>query len=204
MRRLILALLISLVALWGSEAMAVDFADGGRIGISGGISKNQDFCAQTGGQSLCDDEKFAWKIYGGFQLMKWIAFEGGYVDLGRAERQGPGGSAGNLSTAETQALAVSAVFTAPVLQTAGFYIKLGGAYWEQDRVVATTGLPKVESNEEGGSFLAGAGFRFPLTDRLGMVLEYERYFDVGTVATGESDIGVISAGLLWSLGGNKD
>ena len=53
-------------------------------------------------------------------------------------------------------------------------------------------------------FLAGAGFRFPLNDRLGMVLEYEKYFDVGTMATGESDISAISAGLLWSLGGRKE
>jgi OOP family OmpA-OmpF porin len=204
MRRLILALPIILMALWGSQAMAVDFADGFRIGVSGGVSENKDFCVQTGGDLRCDDETFAWKIYGGYQLMKWFALEGGYADLGKAEREGPGGSFGDYSSAETQALALSAVFTAPVLQTAGFYIKVGGAYWDQDRVVATNGLPSVESNETGGSFLAGAGFRFPFTDRLGLVLEYEKYFDVGTMATGESDISAISAGLLWSLGGNKE
>jgi OOP family OmpA-OmpF porin len=204
MRRLILALPISLMALWGSQAMAVDFADGFRIGINGGVSDNKDFCAQTGGAKQCDATDFTWKIYGGFQLMKWFALEGGYADLGKAERTGPGGTFGDISSAETQALALSAVFTAPVLQTAGFYIKVGGAYWDQDRLVVTTGLQPVQSNETGGSFLAGAGFRFPLNDRLGMVLEYEQYFDVGTMATGESDIGAISAGLFWSLGGRKE
>ena len=199
MRRIILALPISLMAIWGSQAMAVDFADGFRIGASGGVSDNQDFCVQTGNHTSCDEKDFSWKIYGGYQLMKWIAIEGGYVDLGKATTQGPGGSLGDISEAETQALAVSAVFTAPGLQAAGFYIKLGGAYWDQDRIVATAGLPNVESSEDGGSFLAGAGFRFPFNEGLGLIFEYEQYFDVGTVATGESDIGVISAGLLWSF-----
>lgn len=204
MRRIILALPIGLMAIWGSQAVAVDFNDGFRIGASGGVVENQDFCIQTGSNTGCDEKDFSWKIYGGFQLMKWISFEGGYVDLGSAETPGPGGALGDVIRAETEAVAVSAVFTAPGLQAAGFYIKLGGAYWDQDRVVATTNLPSVESSEEGGSFLAGAGFRFPFNDTIGIVFEYEQYFDVGTVATGQSDVGVISVGLLWSLGGNKE
>jgi OOP family OmpA-OmpF porin len=199
MRRIILALPISLMAIWGSQAMAVDFADGFRIGASGGVSDNQDFCLQTGSHHTCDEKDFSWKIYGGYQFMKWIAVEGGYVDLGTAETQGPGGSLGNESRADTQALAVSAVFTAPGLQAAGFYIKLGGAWWDQKREVATFGLPSVTSDETGGSALAGAGFRFPFNETLGIVFEYEHYFDVGKSNVGQSDIGVFSAGLLWSF-----
>jgi OOP family OmpA-OmpF porin len=199
MRRIILALPIGLMAIWASQAMAVDFANGFRIGASGGVSDNQDFCVQTGGNTSCDEKDFAWKIYGGFQFIKWIAIEGGYVDLGSASTRGPGGSQGDGSNAETEALSVSAVFTAPGLQAAGFYIKLGGAWWSQDREVASFGLPSVTSSETGGSAMAGAGFRFPFNETMGLVFEYEQYFDVGTAETGESDIGVVSVGLLWSF-----
>jgi OOP family OmpA-OmpF porin len=199
MRRIILSLPISLMAIWGSQAMAVDFSDGFRIGASGGLADNADFCLQTGGHTSCDAKDFAWKIYGGYQFMKWIAVEGGYVDLGKAETLGPGGGLGDSSTAASQALVATGVFTAPGLEAAGFYIKLGGAWWDQDRQVNTFGFPTVASSETGVSPLAGAGFRFPFKETLGLVFEYEHYFDVGTTETGQSDIGVWSVGLLWSF-----
>lgn len=181
--------------------MSVDFPNGFRFGASGGVSENEDFCGDTGNNNSCDKRDFAWKIYGGYQFLKWIGVEGGYVDLGDVDTLGPGGALGDRTDLETQGIAVAVVVTAPVLEKAGIFGKVGGLYWDQEGKVQTHGLPTQSFSDEGGSFMWGLGFRFPFNDRFGIVFEYEEYLDVGEKKTGESDIPVWSGGFIWQFGG---
>ena len=129
MRRIILALIIGFMTLSGSQVMAVDFPNGFYAGASGGISDDRDFCAQTGNFSSCDERDFTWKIYGGYQFLKWISLEGGYVDLGGAETDTPGASKGDFVISDVDGLLLAAPFTAPFLEKAGIYGKIGAFFW---------------------------------------------------------------------------
>jgi OOP family OmpA-OmpF porin len=208
MTRTIRALLISFVALCGSQAMAVEFPNGFYGGIGGGVSVDKDFCTQTGSSKSCEERAFTWKILGGYQFMKWVALEGTLTDLnGPDTKTDLLVSVGDDVRKSTQGVTASAVFTAPVLEAMGFYGKLGGVWWDQEVKVSVAGQPTVQNDDNGVSWLWGVGFRYPFTDTFGIFIEYELYMDIGATQTygtapnsmtlTGTDIDVYTASLVW-------
>jgi len=45
----------------------------------------------------------------------------------------------------------------------------------------------------------GAGLRYPLTDSLGIGLEFQQFRDIGNRKTGSFDANLVTAGLLFSF-----
>ena len=82
MRRTILGLLVGFTMLSGSQAIAVDFPNGFYAGGTGGVAEQTDFCQLTPSSNFCKDDDFAWKLFGGYQFVKWFSIEAGYADHG--------------------------------------------------------------------------------------------------------------------------
>jgi hypothetical protein len=196
MRRINQAMLIGLMLAWSLPVHAVDIPNGWYAGASAGVSKNLDFCAQTGFATFCDNDEFAWKILGGYQFMKWVGLEVGYVYLGEPTTTTiTGNTTTATTTAESQGVAFSVPFTIPGLEKTGFYGKIGGFYWDRENTTETL-TSTATSSADGFDPLWGWGFRWPMSSRLSISLDYEQYLDVGD-ANGISDIEFFSAGILW-------
>lgn len=199
MRKTNLVMLIGLMLIWSPQVNAVDFPTGWYAGASGGVSNNLDFCAQTGNATFCDKEEFAWKIVGGYQFLKWVGLEAGYVNLGEPETITPVPSLGTISTSESDGFVVSVPFTLPILEKIGIYGKVGGFLWDRESILTETSGTTTKTSADGFDPMWGFGFRWPLGDRIGVSLDYEQYTDVGDALIGISDIEFFSMGVLWQF-----
>jgi len=85
----------------------------------------------------------------------------------------------------------------PLLEKAGVYFKAGAFVWDVD--VAQTDVLNVqqEISEKGVDYVLGIGLRYPLTETLGVGIEYQRFEDVGDSKTGTFDANLLTAGLLF-------
>ncbi len=200
MRKTNLVMLIGLMLIWSPQVNAVDFPTGWYAGGSAGVSNNLDFCAQTGNATFCDKEEFAWKIVGGYQFLKWVGLEAGYVYLGEPETTSGGGNTAGLNSSESDGFAISVPFTVPILEKIGLYGKVGGFLWDRESIFTdiSTGA-STKASADGFDPMWGFGFRWPLGDRIGVSLDYEQYTDVGDALVGISDIEFFSAGILWQF-----
>jgi OOP family OmpA-OmpF porin len=195
MKHLSLVLLMGFIAAYALPASAVDFPNGFYASGSAGIAADQDSCDQIQDPKLrCEDENFGWKLGAGFQFMKWISLEAGYSYLGKADATA---RVNDQASSEVQGITATAVFTVPFLEKAGLYGKVGGIYWDAEILTTPRGQPTTKISDNGTDLLWGVGFRFPFTDKLGMVIEGERYQDVGSNKTGSTDINLYSMGLIW-------
>lgn len=200
MRRVSIALLISVFAMYGSAAHAVDFPNGLYWGGSGGSTDHSDGCdalsvpAGFGSATRCSDSDFGWQIFLGYQVMKWLSLEGGYAGLG-----GTNVTAINASSrSDVDGFTLNAVVTAPLLEKFGIYGTVGAFFWDAD---LTTGgavnQDPISTSDSGTDAFYGVGLRFPLTETIGMNLEAKRFIDVGSNEVGTTDINLLSAGLLF-------
>jgi len=197
MRKVCLALLAGLLVMIGTPAGASDFANGFYVGGNGGLADNLSVCDEIGNPvspSSCDDSDFGWQVFAGWQIVKWIGIEGGWTDLGQSSFMS---AAGELTQVDTGGFQVNAVATVPLLEKAGVYFKAGAFVWDVD--VAQTDVLNVqqEISEKGVDYVLGIGLRYPLTETLGVGIEYQRFEDVGDSKTGTFDANLLTAGLLF-------
>jgi len=196
MRTTILALLIGSITIYASQAMAVDFPTGFYAGAGGGVSSDRDFCAQAGKTNNCEDTDFAWRIYGGYQLLKWVSFEGGYTDLGSSDAKIALVGVADETKSEVEGFTLATALTIPKI---GIFGKVGAFFWDKDSTTVPLGFDPVSASETGTSLMFGVGGRYPLTEKFGIGLEWDRYVDVGDNTVGESDMDVYSIDLIWSF-----
>ncbi len=198
-------------------AQAVENPTGFYVGGGLGFSKadstacdklDRSISPTVSSQLQCDDEDTAWKLFVGWQPVKWAGIEAGFLDLGKLTARG---GATDMA-AKVDGGFIAATFTLPMLEQVGFYGKGGVYLWDGEFGGTLSGvgaLPTIEDDDSSG-FL-GFGFRFPLGERFGMRVEYERYLDIGTtdsVATpfgplqfsgGQSDVDYFSIHGLFSF-----
>ncbi|RMF95593.1 MAG: hypothetical protein D6727_10400 [Gammaproteobacteria bacterium] len=175
------------VALIGVSlnAAAVDnptgFYAGGGLGLAKADKTACDELDRTvsptfSSQVNCDDQDVAWKLFVGWQPIKWAGIEAGFLDLGKLTAKG---GATDVS-AKVDGGFIAATFTVPMLEQVGFYGKGGVYIWDGELggTISSIGpIPTIKDDDSSGFF--GFGFRFPLGERFGMRLEYERYLDIG-------------------------
>lgn len=168
-----------------------------------------DFFGFTASQtsSKIDKKDSAYGFTAGYRLTPYIAFEGGYVDLGsvsyRAVSQGnfdDGAATLNLNVdSETSGIALSALGILPIGYSWEFYAR-GGV------LVATSKLKTFVTDGAGSArdvfsetttdFLAGVGASMAFLEIYGLRLEYQRVFSAGndTSLSGD-DIDMVSLGV---------
>lgn len=175
------------VAALSAPAFGAQFGKPGESGFYGGagLGRTDSEVNATGVNG--DDKDNAWKLFGGYQINRYLGVELGYHDLGRASAVGPGGSATFDSTAWTASL----VGSLPITQQFAGFAKVGVARTETDGAGVLGGAATV-SNDRNTDATYGLGLRYDFTKAFGVRGEWERFRSGGGLGGGKSDIDVFT------------
>jgi OOP family OmpA-OmpF porin len=160
-------------------------------GLSLGQASASDACDDLSGIPgiSCDDKDTAWKILAGYQFNRHLAVELGYTNLGEVSAT----DGIDTVTVEATAIELVAVGMMPLANNFSIYGKIG--MYRGDTEADVTGLPSVSESNTDLTF--GLGVRYDFTRNLSARAEWQKYTDVGGGDIGESDIDVISLGVLF-------
>lgn len=192
------SLLIALLAAAAAAVPALAQAQapqerGGYVGLQAGTANYKKFC--EGINFKCDDSDTAWRFFGGYQYSRNLALELGFANLGAASA---GGGAAGDARYEVFAWDLSLLFGPQVTPNLFLFGKAGFSRADVDR--RATGGPIVgNASEKTGGITYGFGAQYGVTRNLGLRLEYQQYNNVGKSTTGEDDIGVVTAGIVWKF-----
>jgi OOP family OmpA-OmpF porin len=189
MKKLLLGVALTLAAM-AAGAQDRGFYVGGHLGQA----KAKDACSDVGGPGIsCDDTATSFKILGGYQFNKHLAAELGYIDFGKAEARGPGGTI----TLKSHAFDLVAVGTLPIADRFSVYGKIGAYRATTDLNVSTT-LLRGSASDDSTDLTYGVGAGFDATRQVTLRAEWQRYSDVGgDNVGGKGDVDVISLGVLF-------
>jgi OOP family OmpA-OmpF porin len=184
------AIMLAAALLVAAPAAAQD--QGFYAGLSIGQSAAKDACDDLVGTGIsCDDKDTAWRILGGYQFNRNFAVELGYTDLGEVTA-----SFGTLrETISSTAFELVGVGMLPVAERFSVYGKLG-IYRASTEDETNFGFSAKESNTD---ITFGFGARFDITKNIAVRGEWQKYSDVGGPDIGESDVDVISIGVLFKF-----
>lgn len=186
---------------------------GGNIGQSRANIDDARITAQLQGAGLAtssisdDHTDTAYKLFGGYQLNKNFALEGGYFKLGQfgytATTIPAGTKSGNI---KLQGLNVDAVGMLPLADKFSVFGRLGLQYAEAKDNFSSTGAVPVPANPNPGknaaNYKAGMGLQYDFTESLGMRAEAERY-RIDDAVGSKGDINMYSLGLIYRFNEKK-
>ena len=190
----------TLAVFLGAGALALSQASfaqdmGWYVGATVGQSKFKDSCNDLGG-ATCDDKDTAFRILGGYQLNRNFAAEVGYSQLGKAKASVPGASIEQKASV-WELVGIAAL---PIGNAFSVYGKGGVYHGELKDTFNSTAFGSAEEKTTNTALTYGAGVRFDFLRNLALRAEYQRYKDLGDPnSTGETDIEVLSLGLLWKF-----
>jgi OmpA-OmpF porin, OOP family len=168
---------ISAALAFSGGAAAQPSLSSAYIGGTIGQSEYKDGCAGLGS---CDKKDTAWRILGGYQVNRYFAAELGYHNLGEASA-----AAG---ATEGKAWELVGVGAYPFANQFSVYGKLG----------VYRGELKGPSGKENNSDLTyGAGLQYDLLKNVGLRGEWQRYNKMGGGNVAETDVDVLSAGVVY-------
>lgn len=171
------------------------------IGASAGLS-NTDICSAA---DTCDDKDTAWKIYGGMEMNEYLSMEIGYIDMGKVHYAGYTGVNGTplSGTRYVNGMIVDVVGTYQINPSFTLMAKGGMNILnaEVNGTIAQTPTENTGDTDVAWSF--GLGAQYNLTPMVGLRLEWERFFEVGSPSsnggTGEADIDTTTAGIVFKF-----
>jgi OmpA-OmpF porin, OOP family len=216
---MIACLLLAVVAtLSGAHAAEPGFYVGGLYGT---VSKDADIVAYDefaqatydffgyvpdSTTTRLDDSDSGFGFLAGYRLLRNLALEGGYLDLGtvayRAENTGsfpdtPSPLGLNVDS-QASGIALSALGVLPISYRFEIYAR-GGVLLATNKIHTFAFTDNESASDEASdtstNLLAGAGMSMSFLEIYGVRLEYMRIFDVGDEFTGEGDIDMISLGI---------
>jgi OmpA-OmpF porin, OOP family len=140
-----------------------------------------------GGQADPDDadKNSTWKVYGGWQVNKWLSAELAYMDFGNSGYHGTGpGGVPYSGSIETYAVSLDAVgmFPVPIGALDKFSIlgRIGAAYYNRDDDTPFAGFNPRE--DDGVAFHWGFGAQYTFSEHIGVRAEWERFEKIDTDA----------------------
>jgi OOP family OmpA-OmpF porin len=143
----------------------------------------------------CDDKDTSWKIFGGYQINRNFAVELGYANLGELTISGFGANI----TAESTAWDLVGVGIFPINNQFSVYGKLG--FYRGTVDVSSNVGGSGDDSTNGVTF--GAGARYNFSPKVGLQAEWQRYGKLeapsGSALSGDSDIDVLSIGIVWKF-----
>lgn len=171
--------------------------------------------AVTDGSSSLDDSDLIYGLALGYKLNRYFAAEISYVDLGAATYNATGTVTDGIDTVDLTVRAeasakgpvASLLFFWPVHDRFSPYLRAGLALMEtRARLSASavfggeeTGAALSDSTTRSNTLL-GLGLDYEFSDRLGIRVEWSRYYNVGSEdVTGEGDVDTILAGVRWQF-----
>lgn len=150
-----------------------------------------------------DDRHFGYKLFGGYQFLKYFALEGGYFDLGKfgftANTLPPAGLTGNI---KLDGANLDAVGILPFTESFAAFGRIGYAYTYAKDTFRGYGDVIVEDPERSrhaGSYKFGFGLQYAITRSLGVRAEGERY-RIDDAVGNKGNIDLYSVGLVYRFG----
>jgi OOP family OmpA-OmpF porin len=187
---MIVALATALPAAAQDSVMSGFYAGG-----SLGRSEARDVCDDlAGGGVSCDDKDTAWRLFGGYRITPNLAVELGYTDLGEVSASGAGESA----SVEARALEATGLGMLPLSPAMSLYAKAGVYRGEVDGRFSS-GLGGGSAEETNTDFTFGFGAQFDLARNVALRGEWQRYRNMGGDEIGESDVDLLSVGVLFKF-----
>lgn len=151
---------------YGETEMAPINFDGWYAGLGIGQSRYRSYPATSE-----NGRTEGWKVYGGYQFNKYLALEGGYVNLNDVQ-----GVTGTVRTdIATEAWMFGPVLSYPLTNKLSLMARVGAAYMQGDTRTKNGSALTVRSSDDGYEPFYGVGARYAVFDNLGVRAEWERY-----------------------------
>lgn len=158
-----------------------------------------------GTSSISDrDRSTGFKLYGGYQLHRNFALEGGYFDLGKfgytANTIPTGTLDGNI---KLKGFNLDAVGILPITDRFSALGRVGLNYAKASDSFTGTGAVNVTNpnpSKSGTNYKLGVGLQYAFTEALGMRAEVERY-RVNDAVGNKGHVDLFSVGLVYRFGG---
>lgn len=151
-----------------------------------------------------DDRSTGGKIFGGYQLNRNFALEGGYFNLGKFGYTANTVPAGTLrGDMKVQGLNLDLVGILPITEKFSAFGRAGVTYAETKDTFAGTGAVRVTNpnpSKRDTNFKVGLGLQYAFTDNLAVRGEVERY-RINDAIGNKGDIDLVSVGLVYRFGG---
>jgi OOP family OmpA-OmpF porin len=171
------------------------------VGAGGGQSTGEQYCDPKPGVVVvnCDDTGSALRLFTGYLINRHFGIEGGYLRLGKFSANRLVG--GVPATDELKAYTgyVEGVATLPLGDRFGLFAKAGGLYWSIKTRATLAGASVNDDTKGGFDLIGGVGAQFFFTRNLGVRAEYEFIPKLGNSETGEVDVGVVTASVIWKF-----
>jgi OOP family OmpA-OmpF porin len=145
----------------------------------------------------CDDSDTGWKIFAGMEVNEYMSMEVGYVDLGEVTYSGA-----KTGTREVNGMIIDMVGTYFI--NPSFVLSArGGMNFLNAEVNGTIAGASNNTGDTDVAWSFGLGAQYNLTPAVGLRLDWERFFEVGSSSfnggTGEADIDLLSAGVVYKF-----
>jgi OOP family OmpA-OmpF porin len=190
---------LALLSMVTSAAYAEE-TSGGHWYVGGGLggTTGMDLCSAvtpgfTTTPGTCDSSQFAGKVFGGYQLTKYLGAEGALVYLGTADANGTYLGTATTSDVYAGGLELVGTGTLPITDKFSALGKLGVLLWG---IHSETGTG-FDRDDSGASFAMGAGLQYDITKHVGIRFEWERFWQVGNSTIGQSDVDMFTIGGLY-------
>lgn len=176
---------------------------------SSNVDLNANVVAVSGATStsfVSDQRDPGWKVFAGYRFNRHLALEGGYAWLGefQATNQVTAPSTGALNAdIRIIGLFVDALAMLPIGERFAAYAKLGVLGSETRTFRSTSGTatpaPGINTNASTDEALLsyGLGAQYEFAKHVVLRVEWQFYADIGDASTGETDVDLYSAGLLF-------
>jgi OmpA-OmpF porin, OOP family len=154
--------------------------------------------------SITNDDRYStFNIFGGLQLNRNFAIEGGYYDLGRFHFSADTLPAGNLrGSISLRGVDLDLVGILPFNDRFSAYGKVGVAYSRADDAYSGSGAVNVldpDPHQSGANLQLGAGLQYMFNESFAARAEVDRY-RVGDAVGNRGDIDTVTVGLVYRFG----
>lgn len=155
-------------------------------------------CATVGAVCSVDDSDSAFKVFAGYRFGPYVAFEGGYIDLGEATADAAVPAATAALTAEGGYIAILPQI--PLGQVGSIFGRLGLSAVDA-KLTASGGGASFRDSSGAGAVVFGAGGEVHLTEQISVRAEWERHsfdeaFEIAGVEIEAPDIDLVSASFV--------
>ncbi len=204
--------LLALATLASPLAMAQDtgWYGGANVGRSGAtidddrINSNLLSRGFSSSTIVDDDRSTGYKIFGGYQLNKNFAIEGGYFDLGHFGYTASTVPAGTLNgKIKLRGLNLDVVGMVPLTDKFSAFGRAGLNYAQARDSFSGTGAVRVTDpnpRKSSTNYKLGVGLQYALTESLALRAEAERY-RVNDAVGNRGHVDLVSVGLVYRFGG---
>lgn len=197
------AVIVAATTGWAIAALGQGLAHAEANPWFAGVAAGQarpDLSYPTALVERVDDDAVAWRAFAGRRLGRHFALALGYADLGEVTLSGSSFS-GFSDRTEVRLVELTGLGLWPVTASLELYALVGYARWDQDVTQQAFG-ETARFSASGSSASFGIGGHWWVTDRLGLLLDWRRYDEIGHRAkTGREDRwDVATLGASWRFG----